>query len=87
MLDSLLGQVDWLEVASKVAKNRAPFVYCNVVEKVLLGHTYQLVKAESQDGNASKPKTAKTRKVTSVIGLRKKGKIANITRAFVKKEI
>ena len=58
MLDSLLDQVDWLEVTSKVAKNRAPFIYCNAVEKILLGHIYQLVKAESQDGKGSKPKSS-----------------------------
>ena len=52
-LDSLLDQVNWLEVATDVAKNRAPFVYCNAIEKILLAHIYQLVKAENQDGKVS----------------------------------
>ena len=48
MLDSLLDQVDWLEVAIKVAKKRAPSVYCNAIEQILLAHIYQLVKAEGE---------------------------------------
>lgn len=52
MLDSLLDQVDWLEVAIKVAKNRAPSVYCNAIEQILLAHIYQLVKAEGEGDDA-----------------------------------
>lgn len=48
MSDSLLDQVDWLEVAIKVAKNRAPSVYCKTIEQILLAHIYQLVKAEGE---------------------------------------
>ena len=33
VLDSLLDQVDWLEVAVKVAKHRAPLVSCNAIKK------------------------------------------------------
>jgi len=52
VLDSLLDQVDWLEVAIKVAKNRAPSVYCNAIEQILLAHIYQLVKAEGEGDDA-----------------------------------
>ena len=40
VLDSLLDQVDWFEVVIKVAKNRAPLVYCNAIEQILLVHIY-----------------------------------------------
>jgi len=53
VLDSLLDQVDWLEVATKVAKNRAPSIYCNAIEKILLAHIFQLVKSEGEDDNAA----------------------------------
>jgi len=53
MLDSLLDQIDWLEVAVKVAKNRAPSVYCDVIEKILLAHIYQLVKVEGEGDDAA----------------------------------
>lgn len=53
VLDSLLDQIDWLEVAVKVAKNRAPLVYYDAIEKVLLTHTYQLVKAEGGDDDTA----------------------------------
>ena len=53
MLDSLLDQVDWLEVAIKVARNRAPSIYCNAIEKILLAHIYQLVKIEGEDDDAA----------------------------------
>ena len=62
-LDSLLDQVNWLEVATDVAKNRAPFVYCNAIEKILLAHIYQLVKAENQDGKVSQLRSGKKDKV------------------------
>ena len=52
VLDSLLDQVDWLEVVMKVAKNRAPSVYCNTIEQILLAHIYQLVKAEGEGNDA-----------------------------------
>ena len=48
VLDSLLDQVAWLEVAVKDAKKRAPSVYCNAIEKILLVHIYQLVKAKGE---------------------------------------
>ncbi len=48
MSDSLLDRIDWLEVATKVAKNRAPSVYCNAIEQILLAHIYQLMKAEGE---------------------------------------
>lgn len=48
VLDALLDQIDWLKVAIKVAKNRAPSIYCNAVEQILLAHIYQLVKAEGE---------------------------------------
>ena len=53
VLDSLLEQVDWVEVAIKVAKNRAPSVYCNAIEQILLAHIYQLVKAESESDDTA----------------------------------
>ena len=53
VLDSLLDQIDWLEVAVKVGKNRAPLVYCDAIEKILLAHIYQLVKAEGGDDAAA----------------------------------
>lgn len=53
MLDSLLDQVDWLEVAAKVARNRAPSIYYNAIEKILLAHIYQLVKIEGEDDDAA----------------------------------
>ncbi|KAL2040403.1 hypothetical protein N7G274_006846 [Stereocaulon virgatum] len=49
VLDSLLDQVDWLEVAIKVAKSRAPSIYCQAIEQILLAQIYQLVKAEGGD--------------------------------------
>ena len=52
MLDSLLDQVDWLEVAIKVAKNRAPSFYRNTIEQILLAHIYKLVKAEGEGNDA-----------------------------------
>ena len=59
VLDSLLDQVDWLEVAVKVAKNRAPAVYCNAIEKILLAHIHQLVKAEGEGDEVGKVKNGK----------------------------
>lgn len=53
VLDSLLDQVDWLEVAAKVARNRAPSIYYNTIEKILLAHIYQLVKIEGEDDDAA----------------------------------
>ena len=47
VLDSLMDQVNWLEVAIKVAKDRPPSVYCNAIEKIVLAHLYQLMKVES----------------------------------------
>lgn len=41
VLGSLLDQVDWLEVAVKVAKHRVASVYCNAIEKILLAQTCQ----------------------------------------------
>ncbi len=52
VLDSLLDQVDWLEVAVKVAEDRAPSIYCNAIEKILLAHIHQLVKAEDKGDDA-----------------------------------
>jgi len=49
VLDSFLDQVDWLEMAVRVAENRAPSIYCNAVEKILLAHIYRLVNAEGGD--------------------------------------
>jgi len=45
-------EIDWSEVAIKVAKNRAPSVYCNAIEQILLAHIYQLVKAEGEGDDA-----------------------------------
>ncbi len=53
VLDSLLDQVDWLEVAAKVARNRAPSIYYNAIEKILLAHIYQLVKIEGENDDAA----------------------------------
>ncbi len=53
VLDSLLDQVDWLEVAAKVARNRAPSIYYNAIEKILLAHIYQLMKIEGEDDDAA----------------------------------
>jgi hypothetical protein len=53
VLDSLLDQVDWLEVAEKVARNRAPSIYFNAIEKILLAHIYQLVKIEGENDDAA----------------------------------
>ncbi len=53
VLDSLLDQVDWLEVAGKVARNRAPSIYYNAIEKILLAHIYQLMKIEGEDDDAA----------------------------------
>ncbi|KAK3169328.1 hypothetical protein OEA41_008711 [Lepraria neglecta] len=53
VLDSLLDQVDWLEVAVKVARNRAPSIYCNAIENILLAHIYQLVKIEGENDDAA----------------------------------
>ena len=53
VLDSLLDQVDWLEVAVKVARNRAPSVYCKAIENLLLAHIYQLVKIEGDNDDAA----------------------------------
>ena len=57
-----MDQVDWLEVAVKVAENRPPSVYCNAIEKILLARIFHLVKSEceknyavqSQHGNSDK---------------------------------
>ncbi|KAL8823664.1 MAG: hypothetical protein Q9191_005656 [Dirinaria sp. TL-2023a] len=49
VLESLLDQVDWLKVAVKAAKHRAPSIYCNAIEKIVLAQIYQLIKAEGQD--------------------------------------
>ncbi len=53
VLDSLLDQTDWLEVTVKVARNRAPSIYYNAIEKILLAHIYQLVKIEGEDDDAA----------------------------------
>ena len=53
VLKSLLDQVDWLEVAVKVAKNWALSVYCSAIEKILLTHIYHLAKAEDKLDEAS----------------------------------
>lgn len=49
VLESIFNQVDWLEVALAVAKNRAPSVYCEVIEKILQAQIHQLVKTEVKD--------------------------------------
>ena len=49
VLESIFNQVDWLEVALAVAKNRAPSIYCEVIEKILQAQIHQLVKAEVKD--------------------------------------
>ena len=49
VLNSLLDQVDWLEMAVRVTENRAPSLYCNAVQKILQAHIYRLVKAEDAD--------------------------------------
>ncbi|KAL2047617.1 hypothetical protein N7G274_000659 [Stereocaulon virgatum] len=53
VLDSFLDQVDWLEVAEKVARNRAPSIYFNAIEKILIVHIYQLVKIEGENDDAA----------------------------------
>ena len=58
VLDSLFDQVDWLEVAVKVASNRAPSIYCNAVEKILLAYIDQLAKIEDEDDDATQVETS-----------------------------
>jgi len=53
VLDSLLDQVDWLEVAVRVAEHRAPSIYCNAIEKILLAHIHRLVKTEGEGEDAA----------------------------------
>ena len=67
VLDSLLDQIDWLEVAMKVAKNRAPSVYCNAIEQILLAHIYQLVKAEGNGEDTTELQCAKEDKVGAIV--------------------
>ena len=57
VLDSLLDQVDWLEVAVKVARNRAPSIYCNAIEKILLAYIDQLAKTEDEDSDTAQVET------------------------------
>ena len=45
-----------------MAKNRAPSVYCNTVEKILLTHIYQLVKADGEGYEVGKFKNGKGNK-------------------------
>lgn len=59
VIDSLLDQIDWLEVALKVAKNRAPSVYCNAIKKILLAHIYRLIKVEGKGDGLGKFKNVK----------------------------
>lgn len=54
VLDSILDQVDWLEVAVKVANNRAPSIYCRAIEKILVAHIDQLGNAEGEGDSAAK---------------------------------
>jgi len=49
MLESIFNQVDWLEMALAIVKNRAPSIYCEVIEKILQAQIHQLVKAEIKD--------------------------------------
>jgi len=53
VLDSLLDQVDWLKVAVRVAEHRAPSIYCNAIEKILLAHIHRLVKTEGEGEDAA----------------------------------
>ena len=48
VLNSLLNQINWLEVTKKVAKNRAPSVYYNAIKQILLAHISELKKAEGK---------------------------------------
>ena len=48
VLDSILEQMDWLEVAIKVARDRVPSTYFNVIEDILLAHINQLEKKEGE---------------------------------------
>lgn len=49
ILESLLDQVDWLEVTAKVAQNRPPSVYCQAVEKIFLAQIDRLREGEDRD--------------------------------------
>lgn len=48
VLDSLMSQVDWLEIAVQVGKRWAPSIYCNVIEKILQAEIFQLVETEKK---------------------------------------
>jgi len=43
-------------VAGKVARNRAPLIYYNAIEKILLAYIYQLIKIEGEDDNIARLK-------------------------------
>lgn len=45
-----------------MAKNRVPAVYCNAIEKILLTHIHQLVKAEGEGDEVGKFKNGEDNK-------------------------
>lgn len=61
VLDSILDQIDWLEVAVKVARNRAPSIYCNIIKMILRAHIYQLVRIEGEDVDAANIENSRDR--------------------------
>lgn len=62
VINSLLDQIDWLEVALKLAKKWAPSVYCNIIKKILLVHIYWFIKIKDKGDGLSKFKNVQNDK-------------------------
>jgi len=48
VMDSVISQVDWLEVARQVGKKRAPSIYCSATERMFIAQMNQLIRAEQE---------------------------------------